>query len=232
MNGPAKGEGLLLSGVAGAVDGIGYVLLHVFTAHVTGNTVHVGTAAGRVDLGSAWRPALAIAAFVAGVAMGALARDACTAREGAARPVVLAIAGAFLAAFLVVGLADRGAPSEGPRFAVLAALAALAMGCQNAVMPKVAGRRVRTYITGTMTEFAEALVAAAKDGSERGASLRRAAELFAVWFTYLAGAVVSGAAGTRWGFRAAAFPLVGIAVAVAVEVRRARTEELGSRTPA
>ncbi len=229
----ARREGLLLSGVAGAVDGIGYVVLHVFTAHITGNTVHVGTAAGRLDFGSAWHPALAIAAFVAGVVVGALVREACGRRPGAARPVVLGIAGALLVAFLAVGLAAEGAPTDGGHFAVLAGLAALAMGCQNAIMPKIGGRRVRTYITGTMTELGEALVAAARDRGERAASLARAADLFAVWLTYLVGAVVSGAVGTRWGVGAALVPLAGIAVVVAIDLRRWRTEAgVGSRITA
>ncbi len=106
-------------------------------------------------------------------------------------------------------------------FVALAAPAARAVGCQNAVMPRVGGRRVRTYITGTMTEFAEALVSAAATGAEeRAQSLRRAAALFGVWLAYLVGAFVSGAAGTRWGFGAAVFPIAGIGGAVAIEVRR------------
>ncbi len=90
-----RGEGLLLSCVAGAVDGVGYVLLHVFTAHITGNTVHVGTGVGRLDLGSAWRPAFAIAAFVAGVGVGALVRDASSRAGLPTRPIVIALCGAL-----------------------------------------------------------------------------------------------------------------------------------------
>ncbi len=210
-------EGLLLSCVAGAVDGIGYVLLHVFTAHITGNTVHVGTDVGRLDVGSAWRPAFAIACFVAGVGVGALVRDACTRGGLPARPFVIGVSALLLLVFLAVGLGRGGAASSAGAFAALAAPAALAMGCQNAVMPRVGGRRVRTYITGTMTELAEALVAAAIGApGDRAASLGRARDLFAVWLTYLAGGVVSGAAGARWGFGAALFPIAGLIVALAV----------------
>jgi uncharacterized membrane protein YoaK (UPF0700 family) len=219
----------LLSGVAGAVDGIGYVLLHVFTAHVTGNTVHVGTDAGRLDLASAWRPAFAIAAFVVGVALGALTREACARHNVAARPAVLAVSALLLAIFVVVGTS-----SERASFLALAAPAAVAMGCQNAVMARSSGRRAKTYITGTMTEFAEALVAAATgSGGDRARSLRRALDRFALWFTYLAGGVMSGAAGTRWGAAAALLPLAGDAIAIAVELGRRRPDEaLGSRAVA
>jgi uncharacterized membrane protein YoaK (UPF0700 family) len=235
VNGLAKGEALLLSGVAGAVDGVGYVLLHVFTAHITGNTVHVGTGLGRLELGAAWRPAVAIASFVAGVAAGALVRDACGRHAVPARPAVLGLTGLLLSVFLGVGLATERAWSAAPRFTLLAALAALAMGCQNAVMPRVGGRRVRTYITGTMTELGEVLVAAgqAGAGAERAASLRRAGELFAVWLAYLAGGIASGVAGTWWGVGAVLLPIAGLAIAVVLELRSGRSEDaLGSRATA
>ena len=231
QTGMTMGEGLLLSCVAGAVDGIGYVLLHVFTAHITGNTVHVGTGVGRADLGSAWRPALAIAAFVVGVGVGALVRDGCARAGWPARPVVMGLAGGLLLVFVAAGLGQGGASPGAGRLAILASSAALAMGCQNAVMPRVGGRRVRTYITGTMTELAEALVAAATGpAGGRAESLRRARDLLAVWITYLVGGVVSGAAGTRWGVAAALFPIAGLLAAIAVELRRWRSDEaLGAR---
>ena len=213
-----KHEGLVLSCVAGAVDGIGYVLLHVFTAHITGNTVHLGADVGRLELGAAARPAFAIAAFVVGVAVGAFAREASTQRGIPERIAVFALCGSLLALFLALGHAMSPAPTSA-RFYALAAPAALAMGCQNAVMPKVGGRRVRTYITGTMTEFGEAVVAAAR--SSRGARAEaadRAAELCAVWLAYLAGGIVSGTAGARWGVSAALFPIAGLAIAIALEV--------------
>lgn len=229
---PTRREGLLLSGVAGAVDGLGYLLLRVFTAHITGNTVHLGAALGRLDLGAAARPAFAIAAFVAGVAAGAVTRDACDRRGVPARPAVFTLCGALLVAFLAAGASLAAEAAEGARFYALAAPAALAMGCQNAVMPKVGGRRVRTYITGTMTEFAEALVAGARQrAGARAASLGRAADLFAVWWTYLAGAALTGAAGARWGAAAALLPLAGIGVALAVELHRWRAGG-GSGDPA
>lgn len=208
----------MLSCAAGAVDGIGYVLLHVFTAHITGNTVHLGADVGRLELGAAVRPAFAIAAFVFGVGLGAFAREASAQHGVPERVAVFALCGSLLALFFTLGQAM--APAATPaRFYALAAPAALAMGCQNAVMPRVGGRRVRTYITGTMTEFAEAVVAAARSsGSARADAAERAADLCAVWLAYLAGGIVSGAAGVRWGVAAALFPMAGLAIAIAMEV--------------
>ena len=221
MNAFTSWERLLLSGVAGAVDGIGYVLLHVFTAHITGNTVHLGTDAGRLDLASAWKPALAIAAFVAGVAAGALTRESCTRRGIPPRPVVASVTGLLLVVFLAVGLA--GPRTAVVRFVALAVPAAMAMGCMNAVMPVVGGRRVKTYITGTMTEFAEAAVAAViASARERARFARRAAGQLGLWSTYLAGGAVSGFTGARWGVVAALLPIGGVAAVVCVEAWRMR----------
>lgn len=226
---PTRREGLVLSCVAGAVDGIGYVLLHVFTAHITGNTVHLGTEVGRLDLGAAARPAFAIAAFVVGVGAGAFAREASAQRGIPERIAVFALCGSLLTLFLVLGQAMAGPVPTAGRFYALAAPAALAMGCQNAVMPKVGGRRVRTYITGTMTEFAEAVVAAARAPRGRGtAEAERAADLCAVWLAYLAGGIVSGAAGTRWGVVAALFPIAGLAIAIGMEVHARGAGEVRS----
>src|SRR5512142_2581415 len=94
---PTRREGLVLSCVAGAVDGIGYVLLHVFTAHITGNTVHLGADVGRLELGAAVRPAFAIAAFVLGVGLGAFAREASAQHGVPERVAVFALCGSLLA---------------------------------------------------------------------------------------------------------------------------------------
>ncbi len=234
MRALSLGEGLLLSGVAGAVDGIGYVLLHVFTAHITGNTVHLGTDAGRLDLSSAWRPGLAIAAFVAGVVLGASIRERCARHGIPAHPVVVGVTGLLLVVFLGVGIEIGDAALQGARFAALAVPAALAMGAQNAVLPRRGKRRVKTYVTGTMTEFAETIVAAGmRSGADRVRSVRHAVELFGLWFTYLVGGLVSGAAGARWGVTAALFPIGGVAVVVGASVWRMRSgEAAGARNVA
>jgi uncharacterized membrane protein YoaK (UPF0700 family) len=224
---PTRREGLVLSSVAGAVDGIGYVLLHVFTAHITGNTVHLGAEVGRLDLSGAARPAFAIAAFLVGVGLGAAAREVSTQHGMPERVVVFALCGSLLAVFLALGEAVADAAPTAARFYALAAPAALAMGCQNAVMPRVGGRRVRTYITGTMTEFVEAVVAAARASpSRRADSVERASDLCAVWLAYLVGGIVSGAAGVRWGVATALFPIAGLAIAIGMEVHRRHAREI------
>jgi uncharacterized membrane protein YoaK (UPF0700 family) len=202
--------------VAGAVDGIGYLLLHVFTAHVTGNTVHAGTRLGAGDLRDGGWALLSIALFAAGVGLGAIVRDGCERRAWRPQRVVLALSAALLAAFALLGrgLVPGATPDLGGG-RTLAALAAatLGIGSQNAVGPRVGGRPVRTYITGTMIELVEALVAARRaNPPARRAELSRAAALLAVWGAYLAGAVQSSVACARLGSAAAILPAGALAL--------------------
>jgi uncharacterized membrane protein YoaK (UPF0700 family) len=216
---PALGEGALLSAIAGAVDGIGYLLLHVFTAHVTGNTVRGGTALGTGAIPTAVQGLLAVALFALGVAVGAVIRDGCERRGWRPRPAVLALSAALLGGFawLGRGLAAPAAGHAAGRYALAAlAAAAIGIGCSNAVMPRVGGRQVRTFITGTVVELVEALVAAAADrGTGRRAGLVRAGALAAVWVAYLAGATLSGWAGLRLGSAAALLPAAALAALAA-----------------
>jgi uncharacterized membrane protein YoaK (UPF0700 family) len=229
---PARGEGLVLSAVSGAVDGVGYLLLHVFTAHVTGNTVHGGIALGRGELAEAGRALLAIALFAGGVAAGALLRDALDSRGRRARPAVLALSAALLGAFALAGrgLGPASAQRAGLRAVAALAAAAVGIGCHNAVAPRVGGRRVRTFVTGTIVELVEALAAARRtSAAPRRAELHRAVALLAVWLAYLAGATACAAAALRAGSAAALLPAGAL---VLVAVRDARRTTRAARRPA
>ncbi len=221
---PALVEGAVLSGVAGSVDGIGYLLFHVFTAHVTGNTVRGGTGLGTGDVRGAARALLAVGLFAAGVAAGAVIRDACARRGWRPRQVVLVVSAALLAGFALLGRGvapDGLAQAMGWRALGAIAAAAVGIGCENAVMPRVGGRRVRTFITGTIVELVEALVAATgSDGAGRRAELARARALGAVWVAYLAGATLSGMIGVRYGSAAALAPASALALLAAREAAR------------
>jgi uncharacterized membrane protein YoaK (UPF0700 family) len=214
---------LALAVAAGAVDGLGYVLLDgLFTAHITGNTVKAGTALGRLGLSTALVDGFPILVFVLGVVAGALLRDLLARWVSRPRVIVLATSATLLAGFVVAGaLLEMGrAPPRGAlAFYVLAALATASMGIQNAAKPSIAGRPVRTFITGTMVDFGEALAAALAAGAARAEPLRRAAVLFAVWLTYLVGAAAGGAAALHVGTFAAAVPGCCVVAALALERR-------------
>lgn len=220
---------ITLSAVGGAVDGLGYVLLDgLFTAHITGNTVKTGTHIALLDVSKAAVDLFPIAAFVAGGFAGALLRNVLTHRLQRPRMAVLLVSVALLLGFVTLGaltVHGHAPPPGGAAFYGLAALATLAMGVQNAAKPVFAGRPVRTFMTGTMTDFAEALAASTtvSPGSPaRKARVHHAALMLLVWVAYLAGAAVAGATALRYGTFAAALPACGVLAAIAIERRAAR----------
>src|SRR5512132_3047176 len=92
---PTRGDdppssAIVLSGVAGGVDGLGYVLLdQLFTAHITGNTVKTGIDIAFVNLSRAFVNAFPIIVFVFGAFAGALLRTLLSRRFHRPRAAVL-----------------------------------------------------------------------------------------------------------------------------------------------
>jgi uncharacterized membrane protein YoaK (UPF0700 family) len=215
---------IVLSGVGGGVDGLGYVLLdNLFTAHITGNTVKTGIEIAFMDLPRAFMNAFPIIVFVFGAFAGALLRTLLSRRFDRPRAAVLSMSAILLVGFLLTGSALMGgrAPSPGSAgFYLLATLATLSMGVQNAAKPMFAGRPVRTFMTGTMTDFAEALAAStAAHGPTRRAHLHNASLLGAVWVAYLVGGALVGAAAIHYGTVAAVLPACGVVASLAIELR-------------
>lgn len=216
---------LMLSGVGGGVDGLGYVLLDsLFTAHITGNTVKTGIDIAFVRIPQALLNVFPIVLFVVGAYGGALLRTLLARRFDRPRAAVLSVSVVLLAGFLAAGVSlvgVGGAPAPGSvAFYVLVALATLSMGVQNAAKPMFAGRPVRTFMTGTMTDFAEALATTTLSrGPMRWSHLHNAWLLLGVWLAYLVGGAVVGAAAIHFGTVAAVIPACGVVASIAIELR-------------
>jgi uncharacterized membrane protein YoaK (UPF0700 family) len=225
---------LLLAWTAGFVDAVGFLaLFHLFTAHMSGNSIWFGSALGLGD----WRPALhhlfPIPMFVGGVAIGtAIVEVAQRRRLRAPFAPALGLEVVLLAVFMLAGSAAvvDGAVRPPSRWAfyVLAALPALAMGLQNATLRRLAGQSFHTtYITGVLQTLAESGVhhlfwlraqsrrtgwAAAVRASRREPALRSAAAAALLWLAYVSGAVSGGFAERRWQLYALALPVAVLAV--------------------
>ncbi|MGA9525957.1 MAG: YoaK family protein [Myxococcaceae bacterium] len=144
---------LVLPFVAGAVNASGFMMLGVYTSHVTGNVARIGDelAQGRADVAIA--AALLVVAFYVGAvlatALVALAKSHRRARYSFA---LLAEAGALV---LVLVLAhDRFQAVRGAH-TLAVCLLGLSMGMQNALVTKLSGAVVRTtHVTGIVTDLA------------------------------------------------------------------------------
>jgi uncharacterized membrane protein YoaK (UPF0700 family) len=233
---------LLLAAVGGAVDGVGFLVLHhLFTAHMSGNSIAAAAYAGLADWKLAAHRIFPIPVFIVGVVLGALVRGSPTRNRG--RPVLaaaLVVEAAFLLAFTVAasGVAINGEVPREPawRFYLLAALPALAMGVQNATLRRVGAVHIRTtFITGMLTNAAEEAVSCfvwvwhRLRGHSAGRVLRvlprrsafgRMVLYAAIWLGYVAGAVVAVCGLTRFGVAVLAVPVGALLVIAVADVLR------------
>ncbi len=227
----------LLAWVGGAVDAIGYLtLLHVFTAHMSGNTAALGAHIGQREWSEAFQRAFPIPVFVLGVALGAALTEAASSR-GVRSPFSLALGleAILLFAFLwfvEYALRTRALRPESPWiFYPLMALPVLAMGLQNATLRKVGGQIVRTtYITGMLTMMAEEGVAylfwlwdrtrgrpwgrlcKALRAAPRHPAFNQVVLLAGIWIAFAVGAILGSYAERLWQLQYLALPLAGIVV--------------------
>ena len=207
---------LVLAAASGSADGWSYFgLAHSFVANMTGNTVLLGISIFHTH-GDSLHPLIAIAGYVAGVALGTLiCRNV---PEGAtwARPVsrTLFVESLLLLAAEAAWVATSQHPA--PHAAsILLAVVALAIGIQSAAMLqlKVPGV-VTTYITGTWTLLTNGLTLLAARQPRVMNQKPRFEERFllqgVVLAVYFLSAVITG-----WAFRHAP-PVVGAISAVCV----------------
>lgn len=183
---------LALAFAAGYIDALSYLGLgHVFTANMTGNTVLLGIAIAQFDGGAIARSGLALAGFLAGVAVGAwiVERDYSETRWPRAVTLALALESLILLAFAAGWLLARDALATATTTAVLIVLSALAMGVQSAAVIRLEITGIATtYLTGTLTNLVARLMGRSRRKSK---PFRNSALLAAVWIIYIGGVVIA-----------------------------------------
>jgi uncharacterized membrane protein YoaK (UPF0700 family) len=152
---PMRGENTVLAFVAGYVDTLGFVALFgLFTAHVTGNFIMIGSGIAGVSGGLLikW---LAFPAFVTGIVGARVLADRLHAQPHAVRVGALYFMQiALLAGFMIAGLAAAPiANADAPLTIACGLLGAAGMGVQNA-HPRLTARSVvaNTVMTGNVTQ--------------------------------------------------------------------------------
>lgn len=226
----------LLAGVAGFVDGAGYLLLQkVFVAHQSGNTVAAFVAIAQHQWSLALRRGAPIALFVIGVAVAAVALEVggrlrcprLTSWTLTAEAVLLLTCMATGATVFRRAIGESGPIGD---YLPLLAMLVLAMGIQTATVRKIGRRTVRTtYVTGMLTHFAEDTVRYWIDRRRVSAdpSLRRRlvkrrhylVVLATIWCAYAIGGVAGGVAEIAWTSFALAVPAGVLAFAVLIDQR-------------
>lgn len=215
---PAGLQALLaasLAMIAGCVDAYGFITVQTYVSFMSGNTTQAGTGLGQINLGLALPALTAIGAFFAGVVAGTLLMHT---PALAARRLRYLLAAAILVAIVVAARLDVHAA-----YASIAALA-FGMGVMNTCLSQVGSEAVSlTFVTGTLnragTHAALALLRAPLPDAEtpHDSHARRALLLLAVWGSFLAGAILSGAATPHYGALVLAAP---IAVLLGLALKR------------
>jgi uncharacterized membrane protein YoaK (UPF0700 family) len=222
---------IVLSAVAGFVDIVGWLsLAHVYSANMTGNTLHLaqGITHGHAveTLARAWP----ILCFVAGLFASEVVFVVMQHRgASSSASITLGLEALFIG--LVVILLPLPPDSEmvtaeGLRYFVPVGLLATAMGLQNATLVRVGASSVyTTHVTGNLTRLARE---AAHWGVSRihrpdrtteatRRSGRRALLMASVWTSYLCGALLGLWGRTALGLRSLVFPLLVLVALVALD---------------
>ncbi|HLK32753.1 MAG TPA: YoaK family protein [Terriglobales bacterium] len=208
---------LLLTFAAGCVDIIGYLgLFHAFTAHMTGETVHLAQNLFQTRWPDAAKAACVIASFLTGSIIGR------TVIEIGSRTRIRRIASATLlieAALIagVIPLAGGHTLSEKTGLGLLAMLAA-AMGLQTATLTRIGSLTVHTtFVTGMLNKLAQLLSQAlflsydSRQGRDTAAALHqvlhRARFMIAIWLLYSIGAATGVWMDSIWRLRSLWLPV-------------------------
>jgi uncharacterized membrane protein YoaK (UPF0700 family) len=232
---------LFLTMAGGFVDAVGYVaLFEIFTANMSGNSVHLGINLGQGNWMELLRPLCAIVSYVVGMALTRIAIEI-AGRAGLRRiaSFTLAVEALLLAIFAHATPAmhlGQIIDLHSPAYFMLVALLAFAMGVQTATLTHIGPLTVyTTFVTGTLTKITESftrvLFWAYDHLPELGASgivrhavgqqdVREGAMLGSTWSCYVIGAAIGTALKLRWELRALYIPVAVLMVFVVLDLFR------------
>lgn len=211
----------LLSAVAGYVDTAGFVgLFGLFTAHVTGNLVTVGSAMAYKD-GRGTGPRLAmLPIFMVAVAATVLIIRWLRQRDRAILAPLLCLEALALAIFLLSGvlLAPQVEHDHGGwAIAAIGACGVVAMGIQNALMREVMSSSApTTMMTGNVTQFTIDLTncllpgSGAQSETSRVQARKRLVKTGGILLGFVAGAALGAVAMRQVGFWSIAVPTLAV----------------------
>lgn len=207
---------LALAAIAGSVDAIGYLLLaHVFTSHMSGNTVALTMHVASGNWREAWRRFEPIVPFFFGIIAGLALTDVLVRLK--TRRMFAMVASAELALVIAFFLVAK------PPQQWMVALPAAAMGVQNAMLRRVGHHKVRTtYITGMITNTAQGLVDAVTSLLSRDGKAREHFGDFAfygaIWLSFAGGGITGAVLDERFGSVALLLPIGALAALIAYDV--------------
>ena len=229
---------LSLTAMGGFVDAVGYLaLFQVFTANMSGNSVHIGMYLGHRDWPNLLRPLCAVASYVVGMALTRIAVEA-AGRSGMKRiaSFTFAVEALLLATFAHATPAmhfGQVTDLHSAAYFCFVGMLAFAMGVQTATLTHVGALTVyTTFVTGTLTKMTESFTRiffwVYDELRQSGVShivrhapaqrdVREGVMLAAVWVMYVIGATLGVLAKERWNLRALYVPVAMLIAFVVVD---------------
>jgi uncharacterized membrane protein YoaK (UPF0700 family) len=221
----------LLTFASGCVDAVTLTVIGgAFTSVITGNLILIGRGLGTTTLEPALHAIMAVAGYVAGVAIGARVAQLAARSEADQPPVdwppratIVLAAECLLLIAVNAGWIGWQAHPPAPATDALLVVAGVCLGMQGAAARTIAGNPSTTYMTGALTGLVEAVAT----GQAHQADLTAAAGLPCLVIGAACGTVLIGHARP-----AALLPaLAAIALAVLIKSRHHRAEALSARAP-
>jgi uncharacterized membrane protein YoaK (UPF0700 family) len=225
---------LLLTFVAGVVDIVGYIsVYHLFTANMTGTTVHLGHDLVTGQHIAALTALAVLGGFVLGSVGGrALIEVGARAHVRSVASITIAVEAALVLGFIAVFGALSGTAKSPASISLVLILLAIAMGIQTASLTRIGPLTVHTtFVTGMLNKMAQLishflfrsydLICAEEHDEQRLRKMRRqymqeAMFFFLIWSTYCIAALAGTLCYLKWNIRVMYLPaaLLGIAILV------------------
>lgn len=228
------GIALLLTFVAGFVDVVGYLAIyHLFTANMTGNTVHLGHDLVAGQYFAATIALSVLGAFVLGSIGGrALIEVGARLNLRSVASVTIAVEAALILGFIAVFNTLSGTSKSTADICLLLVLLTIAMGIQAASLTRLGPLTVHTtFVTGMLNKLSQLishalfrsydLIRAGEHDGQRLREMRKqhmqeALFFFSIWFTYFVAALAGSVCYSRWSVQVMYLPpfLLGVAIIV------------------
>jgi uncharacterized membrane protein YoaK (UPF0700 family) len=228
---------LALTFAAGFVDIVGYIsAFKTFTAHMTGNTVHLAQGLAVQDYSQVTIVGGVLMAFVFGSLVGRIAIEVgarSRLRRIASVTLLLEFVLLLFAARLSVSNASEQAGIHGSAYWFLILLAT-AMGLQTATLTRVGSLTVHTtFVTGMINKFGQlfshvlfhaydAMHSRSRpEHAEHGLHLRKKSRdtlfILSIWLFYLVGAIIGTGLVRYWSVRALYLPIGVLLLVIAAD---------------
>jgi len=229
---------LSLTMVGGFVDAVGYIaLFQIFTANMSGNSIHIGMYFGQQNWREILRFLCAAGSYVVGMILTRIAVEI-SGRRGFRRIASITLA----VEALLLTLFARATPAmhlgqlvnlHSPEYFSLVALLAFAMGVQTATLTHIGPLTVyTTFVTGTLTKLTESFTRVLfwlHDEFRRSGisdivrhapaqqDVQQTTMLASTWTSYVLGAALGAILEARWQLRALYIPVALLAAFILID---------------